>query len=363
MLARPGIFGIGTSIPQRSKTQGQALEHARSMYREVSTGKDPYKTLYRLSHVEKRHSVLLGTDAAPLELEDFYPADPDSCPSTGQRMRRYEQEAPKLAVPAAKKALEVSEFSDEEISHLVTISCTGFSAPGLDIQLMKELKLKPTVERTHIGFMGCHAAINGIRTAASIIKGDAAARVLMCCVELCSLHFSYKNRTDHIVSNSLFADGAAALVAGPAENMGHGAWQCLSTASFLLPESDELMSWTITDSGFVMGLSPLVAKALEQTLEPWLSEWLGNHSLSLKDIKSWAVHPGGPRILSAVEAALDLSKEDLDFSRNVLRQYGNMSSCTVLFVLEEITKADLKGPCILLAFGPGVVCEVALLMR
>jgi predicted naringenin-chalcone synthase len=230
----------------------------------------------------------------------------------------------------------------------------------VDIRLMKSLSLAPTVQRTHVGFMGCHGALNALRVACGFAGHEAGACVLLCAVELCSLHFHYGWELKRVVGNALFADGAAAVVGVPASEAPSGAWQATATGSCLIPDSEDAMSWQIGDHGFEMSLSTSVPGLIHQHLNSWLQEWLGQQDLALRDVASWAVHPGGPRILSAVEEALGLPRAATAVSREVLAAHGNMSSPTVLFILERLRQRQAPRPCVALGFGPGLVAEAVL---
>jgi len=276
-------------------------------------------------------------------------------------MASYEAEAPPLAEVAARRALEDASTSVDSITHLVTVSCTGFFSPGLDAALIDALELPRTVHRTHVGFMGCHGALNGLRVAASQ-AGEPEARILLCAVELCSLHFAYGWDSEMLVANTLFADGAAAVVGVPVQNGETSGWNVQAQGTFLMPNSGDAMSWRIGDHGFRMTLSAEVPELIRTNLGGWLGGWLQQQGLALEDVGSWAVHPGGPRILDAVEDAVALENGALDVSRGVLRGHGNMSSPTVLFVLERLRKADAPLPCVTLAFGPGLVVEALLVV-
>jgi prepilin-type processing-associated H-X9-DG protein len=187
--------------------------------------------------------------------------------------------------------------------------------------------------------------------------------VLVCCVELCSLHFAYGWDPGKLVANALFADGAAAVVMGRAGNHQNGNWHLRDTSSFLLPDSSDAMKWRIGDHGFEMMLSPGVPEILRRHLCAWCESWLARHDLRIEDIKSWAIHPGGPKILSAVAEALSLRANALDHSNTVLSRHGNMSSPTVLFILQQIGRRKTKGPCVAIGLGPGLMAEGMLLMR
>jgi alpha-pyrone synthase len=195
--------------------------------------------------------------------------------------------------------------------------------------------------------------------ASAFAGADAAAHILLCAVELCSLHYHYGKDPQGLVANALFADGAAAVVGTAAEVA--GGWRVAATASCLLPHSTDAMGWTIGDHGFVMSLSRRVPALIATHLRPWLEGWLQQQGIDLAAVGSWAVHPGGPRILDAVERSLGLPSSALAISREVFAGHGNMSSPTVLFILDRLRAVDAPRPCVALAFGPGLVAETALL--
>lgn len=357
------IAGIGTALPTHVIGQSAAAGIARQLCR-WGRGDSArlLDRLYERSGVATRGSVLLQDDDGSLASQSFF--QPDAAdfrgPSTQSRMRAYEQHAPLLATTASAKALAMAEVDAADITHLVTVSCSGFFAPAVDVHLIDQLGIDPGVARTHVGFMGCHGAVNGLRVAQAFSR-DPAARVLLCAVELCTLHFQYDGELDLAVANALFADGAAALVAHAADSPSLGSLRRLvATGSRIIPSTQQDMSWRIGDEGFVMSLSRNVPVQIERHLGSFLDEWLGSHGLRRSDIASWAVHPGGPRILQSVETALGLSDDALDASREILRRHGNMSSPTILFILDELRRRNAAGPCVALAFGPGLVVEAAL---
>lgn len=361
------IRGMGTAVPPRTAPQDEAAELSPLFSGADERQARMLKVLYRKSGVRTRHSVALRGEEGPLlERVPYFPppAHPgDLGPTTAQRMVWYEQEAPSLAVSAARGALEESAMAGGEITHLVTVSCTGFFSPGVGEHLVRELGISPEVRRTHVGFMGCHGALNGLRACDAHLGQDPGARVLLCAVELCSLHFAYGWDPEMLVANTLFADGAAALVgtAPATEASSSPRWRVRDTASCLIPDSVDAMTWRIGDHGFRMTLSPRVPDLIREHLAPWLGGWLERHGLTPGEVGSWAVHPGGPRIVDAVEDALGLGGGRLDESREILRTHGNMSSPTVLFLLDRLRARGAPGPCVALAFGPGLVAEAALL--
>lgn len=287
-------------------------------------------------------------------------------PSTGERMQIFAAAAPELAVRSADLALIESGVAPSAITHLVTVTCTGFFAPGIDVTIINRLGLRRDVGRIQVGFMGCHGAINGLRAATAIAQADPKNRVLLCAVELCSLHYSFQWDPTRAVGNAVFADGSASLVIGhgdsaPATAEGEvGTLRCASTGSCIIPESTDAMSWNLGDHGFEMFLSSRVPDLIGKHLRPWFESWLAESGLKIEDIGSWAVHPGGPRILSSVEESLGLPREATAVSREVLAECGNMSSPTVLFILQRLRAAGAKMPCVALGFGPGLAAEAAL---
>jgi predicted naringenin-chalcone synthase len=269
----------------------------------------------------------------------------------------YAEESGPLAAAAARAALTDARMSASTVTHLVTVSCTGFVAPGIDLMLIHELGLSASVARAHIGFMGCHGALNGLRVASAFTGASPDAVVLLCAVELCSLHYHYGWDPQRMVANALFGDGAAAVVGTGA---GEGAWRLASSSSRVFPESMDAMGWTIGDHGFEMRLSKAVPRLIAGNVGPWLRSWLAEQGLSLEMVRSWAVHPGGPKILEAAEEGLGLPREATLDSRAVFAEHGNMSSPTVLFIVERLRKSDAPRPCVALGFGPGLAAEAAL---
>jgi predicted naringenin-chalcone synthase len=358
------VHGLGTAVPDSRVTQAEGLACARALAPPAVRDATWLPAVYRHSEIRTRHQIL----GRPL-VEDllhgtrdsgspFLPREPagNLGPTTHERMRLYADGAPPLAVTAAENALAESGFAADSITHLVTVSCTGFAAPGVDLALISGLGLRPTVERTHVGFMGCHGALNGLRVANAFATADPTARILLACVELCSLHYSFGEEPERVVANAIFADGAAAVVGS---GSGDG-WAVRATGSCLIPDSADAMHWRVGDHGFEMGLSRRIPALIAKNVRPWLEAWLSDSGLSLAAVGSWAVHPGGPKIVSAVEEALALPAGATAASRSVYAEHGNMSSPTVLFVLDALRRQTAPRPCVALGFGPGLVAEAVL---
>jgi alpha-pyrone synthase len=238
---------------------------------------------------------------------------------------------------------------------VVVTSCTGLYAPGLDFDIVRHLGLNPSVERTMIGFMGCYAAVNALKSANYIVRAQPEAKVLVLNLELCSLHFQETPELEQVLSFLLFADGCSASLVS-AEPKG------LAIDSFLavgLPESSHLITWRIGDGGFDMHLSGQVPGEIKRAMKDVGCKMTRGRDLQSIDL--WAVHPGGRTILDAVEQGLELPPDSLRFSRDILSRYGNMSSATVMFVLQKVMAEAQSGQqgCAM-SFGPGVTAETML---
>ncbi|RIK88915.1 MAG: type III polyketide synthase [Planctomycetota bacterium] len=367
----PAILGLATAVPPHAVDQDAALELARSICCRNERHDRVASVLYRHSGINTRHSVLPPSEAyryANAGAQRGVGA-PNHGPTTAQRMAYYQEHALPLAARAAGDALARSGVEGREIAHVVTASCTGFTAPGVDSGLIERLGLRRTTQRIHVGFMGCHAAVNALRTARALALADAHGHVLACCVELCSLHYSFHWDNERMLGNALFADGAAAAVvsAMPRKNSGaspgadgQSRWRIAATGSFLFPDTSEAMTWNIGDHGFAMTISSELPRLIAQGVAPWLTGWLKQNGLAPGDVNSWAIHPGGPRIVEAVESAMAIPAAKTEVSREILAEFGNMSSATVLFILQRLTERRAAPPCVMLAFGPGLIAEAVL---
>lgn len=358
------IHGIGSASPPHAISQDHAVQLAGAFGCVSEEQRRQLRALYRVTKVRKRHSVLLDSDSRDgFPAHTFFSAmqhDHDRGPTTAARMARYETDAPPLAATAAAAALDDAGWTADTVTHVVTVSCTGFAAPSVDVGLIRMLGLRPTVARTHVGFMGCHGALNGLRVAQGLVDTSADARVLVCAVELCSLHFQYGWHAEWLVANAIFADGAAAVAGAAAPAGPAGGWTLVASGGGVLEDSAELMSWRIGNHGFEMSLSARVPGVIERALRPWLDDWLESQGTSIGRIATWAVHPGGPRILEACAHAVGLGREDYAISREVLGEFGNMSSPTILFILDRLRRRHAPRPCVALGFGPGLAVEAAL---
>lgn len=338
------IAALAHAVPAAMDQDGLWSEYFSSRFAD-----DPRaERLWRAAGVRRRHGVV---DPRGLDVSDW---------STGARMRRYATEAVPLGKEALGAALSGSGLAPADIGLFAVASCTGYATPGLDAVLARDLGMSDAVQRVALGHMGCHAALPGLGVAADFVRARARPAVLLCC-ELTSLHLqpiaAGKAGLRQLAAHALFADAAAALVLTP-ERPGP---EVVEVASRTDASTADLMTWEVTDKGFVMGLSPRVPDVLGRQVRPAVEDLLGRHGLRIGDVAGWAVHPGGPRVLDVVADRLGLADADLALSRGILRDYGNCSSATVLLVLERLLATDPGGPVVALAFGPGLTLYVALL--
>jgi alpha-pyrone synthase len=356
------ITAIGTAVPENCFPQTQIAEFMAKALQMNEYDQRRLKALYRTTKIAQRYSVLTDYGKS-FEDYTFYPTslDLEPFPSISQRMQAYRT----YALPLCLKAIENLATNIDDITHIITVSCTGMYAPGLDIEIIASLKLHTTVQRTAINFMGCYGAFNGLKMADTICKAYPTAKVLVVCVELCTLHFQKKMEEDFLLSNALFADGAAAVIitAKPAPD---GMALCMkSFFCDLYLEGKQDMAWQVADFGFEMTLTSYIPKLVKNGIKSLIDRLLNEVNLTAKDLSLYAMHPGGRAILEAIEMALEITAEDNRFAYQILKDYGNMSSCTVLFVLKEIfqtlSKADSGKNILSCAFGPGLTLESMIL--
>ena len=298
--------------------------------------------------IEHRFSCLAPSrNPTEIDRDGFYRFG--SFPDTEVRMARYDREA----LPLARQAVMDLGLGrvTTDVTHLIVASCTGFVAPGLDLQLVADLGLEPTVERTIVGFMGCSAALPALRLARHIVRSERDARVLVVALELCTLHFQENADLEKVLSFLLFSDGCAAVLV-TAEPTGI---EIGNFSAAVLPETTQHLTWRVTGSGFDMHLSGQVPGAIAAHLPQALPLLL--RETDREDVTHWAIHPGGRTVLDAVAKGLDICDDALHPSRAVLRNFGNMSSATVLFVLQDMLDQAQPGYGCAMAFGPGLAIE------
>ncbi len=356
------IHDIATCVPPGSNSQ-QAVREI--MKKGIGGDRKTQAVLHRIysqSGIEKRHSVI-NEFHQPEKPNPFLNGTIESTPTTGERNEIYKTEASKLFVKTGRELMNNNpHFSADDITHVITVSCTGFYAPGPDFDLVKQLELNSSVERFHLGFMGCFAAFPALKMAYSFCGDNEEAVVLIVAAELCSLHFQQKTDIDNLISASVFADGSAGALVSKKESP-KTTYQIDGFASSITPNGEKDMAWDIGDHGFDMILSTYVPDIIEANLEQVIQPLFDKYNLEHSDIDYWALHPGGRAIIDKIESSLKLQPYQVAASRKVLANYGNMSSVTVLFVLHELMQSNAKkGSRILpMAFGPGLTIESGLL--
>jgi predicted naringenin-chalcone synthase len=358
------ITAIATATPEHRIPQSAIANFMLRTMKFHNGEARKLKTIFNASGIDYRHSVL--SDYGKTENFIFYPEEDDAAyPSTRDRLQIFRQHALPLSTNAVKKLLSSRyDISTSDITHLVVVCCTGMYAPGLDIELVKTIGLKTNVHRTAINFMGCYAAFNALKIADAFCSADAEAKVLVVCTELCSLHFQREATDDNLLANALFADGAAAvLVEGKTQSSLQLEFKAFHND--LAEDGKDDMAWSIGDLGFEMKLSAYVPDIIKAGIATLTRDLLQKLSGKFSDIKHFAIHPGGKKILEVIERELGIDKESNKAAYHVLKNYGNMSSATVLFVLNELItrlKSDNEGEHILsFAFGPGLTMESMML--
>ncbi|MFM2250676.1 MAG: hypothetical protein RLZZ358_1603 [Bacteroidota bacterium] len=344
-----GLSNPGTPIPQAEISRFMQVAHQL----------DPQERrkldfLYRKSGIDSRHSVL--DDFQKEEVSDFtfFPKNKElnPFPGTAARMQVFEEKGPELAEQAVRSALLQAKVEANSLTHLILISCTGMVAPGLELDLMRRLGIPSSVERYCIHFMGCYAAFTGLRLADQLVKANPKARVLVVSVELCTLHFQKEYTEDNLLANSLFGDGAAAAVVMQSEK----GLQIKNYFSEVLWEGEKDMAWKIGDFGFEMRLSQYIPSLLNQGIRRLRD--LFEAKFNFSKVRHVAIHPGGKQILIQVQEAFGLSPEVNQHALEVLRTCGNMSSASILFVLERMLQdSSIQGDILALGFGPGLTLE------
>lgn len=330
----------------------------QQVYASDTTEQRKMKFLYHQSGIQNRYSVI-GDYNRPASDWKFYPRSEnlEPFPSLEQRMGLYHKYAAPLSVDAIRNCTE-HLLPAKQITHLITVSCTGMSAPGLDLQITDLMDLPNTLYRTSVNFMGCYAAIHALKIADSICKNDTSARVMIVCTELCTLHFQKEATTDNITSSMLFADGSAAALITHDQYPAPGL-KLQHFYSEIIPKGKKDMAWELSSSGFLMTLSGYIPGLIEEDFEQLIARALQSAGISKEQVSGWCIHPGGKRILDTVKKCLSLPETALDDSFHILEQFGNMSSPTILFVLKKMMqKPSAKHVKILgAAFGPGLTME------
>jgi len=364
MILSAFISSIATAVPEYEVKQDKIVEFLSSAMDLSSKETKLLQRVYKSTGIDNRYSVISDYNRNVKALEFFPEVSGDPYPSTSERMDLYKNNALSLALKAITKCFSKKEnFDKSAISHVITVSCTGMYAPGLDLEIIDSLGLNSNTSRTAINFMGCYGAFSGMKVAAAFCHANPKAKVLLVCVELCSIHFQEELSRSNIISNAIFADGAAAVIV-EGEKPTRNYVELERFYCDIVPDTHKEMAWCIGDNGFEMVLDSYVPMLIRKGIKQFCETLLSESKLNLSDIDSFAIHPGGLNILKGCEEILSIPEHKIKSSYDVLSQYGNMSSATFLFVLDDILlniKEDDNINILGCAFGPGLTMESALM--
>lgn len=358
------LIAIGTSVPEARLPQSSARDFFAAQPGIDRLAARIIGAAFDQSAIENRHIVIGGGGGIGLFTDN---GEQLGTPTTGERNALYRREAPLLYSAAAADALSRTGLEASDITHVVTASCTGFFAPGPDFLLVQDLGIPSSAERYHIGFMGCAAAFPALRLASRICAAQPGSVVLVVCAELCSLHIRSSRDPEQIVASAVFADGAAAAIVSSTTEGAHGPFfEIGDFSTAITEEGQEDMDWTIGDRGFEMRLTAEVPRIIGREIAGVVASMLGQDADPLKTVDAWAVHPGGRSVLDRVQTGLGLPETAMADSRAVLRDFGNMSSATILFILQRLLADAALGDGSRVAglcFGPGLTVETLRLTR
>lgn len=353
------VLGIGTAVPPNRIDQGETAARMAEALKEHPDSMRWAKRIFKQCGVETRYTCLpeLLKPAADCR---YAPCTPEAdVPATAERMAVYKREAVPLGLEAARKGLDDGGHEAADITHLITTSCTGQFLPGLDAALINGLGLSREVVRIPLNFLGCAAGLKAMGMARQLVQAEPSAKVLIVCIELCTLHLQASADREQLYAASFFGDGASACIVGTAKSQTKGYFQLEDVRSVLLPDYAEEMVWEVGNHGFELVLSPNIPKRIGELIPPQWNRWFEGEPLP----RLWAIHPGGKGIIDVLQDSFHLSDRQTDPSRKVLRQYGNLSSATILFVFEELRRQleerqALAEEGVSLAFGPGLTAEL-----
>lgn len=357
------VHQIETALPEHLFKQEELREIMKDVVGTTEREKRIIHHLYANSGIDTRYSVI--DDFNNRDRPALFFNGQGATPGTKSRNDLYIKQGRKLFVEVAEKLLKNSSFKAKDITHLVTVSCTGFYAPGPDFDIIQSLGLDPSIERYHLGFMGCYASIPALKMAQQFCSADEDATVLVVSVELCSIHFQANSKMDNLLSSTVFSDGGAgAIVSSKPPISSH--LRIDGFASSINKKGENDMAWSIGDTGFNMILSNYIPDLLKDGMDDFLLDLMNQFQITHNDIEQWAIHPGGKAILDKLENSTSVPKGKMESSRNVLSNFGNMSSATILFVLKELMNQPSEKSeerTLAMAFGPGLTLESVLLTK
>jgi predicted naringenin-chalcone synthase len=357
---RSRVVSIGTAVPEYRTGQNTILDFMKNAYDEPTASRK-LDALFYHSGIGSRFSVV--PDFSNQQTRELFPED-QKIPYLNERVEVYRKKALPLAIKAIHSCASNLNAKVENIgvTHLITVSCTGLYAPGLDADILENLKLPFDTFHTSLNFLGCNAAFPALKIADSFVRSQPDAKVLIVCVELCTIHFQPKNDNDNLLSNTIFGDGAAAVMVTSDQYAQKSKLNGLTLKGFhsaLLSSGKDLMGWNLTQRNFEMKLNAGLPAFIGRELLDLMAQISIKFGISLSEVNRWAIHPGGKKILEAVQKELCFNNNELSHSYEVLKEYGNMSSPTILFVLAGILNGSVKAGDVVFAmgFGPGISIE------
>lgn len=354
------IVSIATNVSQYRHDQNDICVFADKIYNSNADDSRKYKFMYNRSGIQTRYSVIPDYHSS-VEKREFFPKtkDLEPFPDMDMKMKCFAKHAAPLSIKTIEDCI-AGKITKNEITHLITVSCTGMSAPGLDLDIMEKMNLRRNIFRTSVNFMGCYAAIHALKMAHALCRSSQQANVVIVCTELCTLHFQKENTMDNITSTILFGDGCAAVLVQKNTSTQKGI-KLNNFFSHVAFKGKQEMSWNLSSSGFSLTLSGYVADLVKEDFNEIVLKALQESNLTKEDITHWCIHPGGKKILEAIDKGVGLAPASLRYSYDILKNYGNMSSCTILFVLQKIMNEllwhDKPAKIFAAAFGPGLTME------
>lgn len=351
------IISIGTALPAYCHRQMDIFQFMQTVYGLSEPDRRKLRFMYLQSGISQRYSVLPDY-SKPIQEWRFYPQTEnlEPFPSLEKRMMVYNRQAPLLSVDAVRDCLN-NVHDPKKITHLITVSCTGMSAPGLDLQLMELMDLPKQIFRSSINFMGCYAAVHALKIADAFCRSDKNAQVLIVCTELCTLHFQREATMDNMASSLLFGDGSSAALVTADGHAGEGL-RLDSFYSEIIPKGRRDMAWELSSTGFLMTLSGYIPELIQEDFAGIVDRAMGEAGNGEGPVTHWCIHPGGKKILDAIHKSMRFTNGQLDHATEVLNEVGNLSSATILFVLKKMMKEKKSiSKLLAAAFGPGLTVE------
>ncbi|MBC7536001.1 MAG: type III polyketide synthase [Ferruginibacter sp.] len=356
------IISIATAVPKNKYTQQELFLFADKLFSSTEDETRKLKYLYNHSGITNRYSVIEDFSSAPDKRSFFPPTDDlEPFPSIEKRMQLFTKFATPLSVNAIQDCIQ-DRIVKNEITHLITVSCTGISAPGLDLQIIETMDLPSNITRTAVNFMGCYAAVHALKLADAFCSNNEGANVIVVCTELCTLHFQKTVSIDNLTASLLFGDGCAAMLVQN-DNSKQNGIRVKSFFSDVSFKGKNEMAWEVSSKGFLMTLTGYVPALIKEDFKALVMKAMAVENGLIEAITHWCIHPGGKQILQSISSSLELNQDRLKYSYEVLNDFGNMSSATILFVLKKIleecnAQPPQHSPLIFgAAFGPGLTME------